>query len=95
MSRFAFHLNAKKERHFLLHLDTPERDLVDDRLVVAGFVQDESDVREKLGMRVEELFASVQTSELFIGDAEVDDVALERNAAALQIDHRHHLGDAE
>ena len=95
MSSLAFHLNAKKERHFLLHLDSPERDLVDDGLVVTGFVQDESDVREQLGVRIEELFASVQTSELFIGDAEVDDVALERNAAALQVDHRHHLGDSE
>ena len=46
-------------------------------------------------MRFEQLFASVQSAELLIGNAEKNDVAAQRGVAALQIDHRHELGDAD
>src|SRR5713226_1471048 len=88
-------MDAKKERDLLLHLNAPEQDLVDGGLVVSGFVEHEAHVGEQLGILLQQLFASMNAAQLFVGDAEVDDVAAERNVAALQIEHGHQLGDGQ
>src|SRR6266446_5318864 len=87
--------DAQPQRDLLRDFDSPEGHLVDDGLVVAAFVEHVADVAEKLRMRVEDLLATSQASQLFVGHGEVDDVPPERNGPSLQLDHGHGLGDSE
>src|SRR5207237_6666558 len=87
--------NGHTERHLLLQLYSPEENFVDDSLVVARFVQNVADIVEELRTSLQQLLASVKSAALFVGDAEVDDVAAKREVAPLQLDHRHRLGDPQ
>ena len=55
VARRSLHRDAQPERHLRLHLDAPERNVIDDGLVVAAFVEHEAGVREELGMLLEQL----------------------------------------
>jgi len=88
-------VQREPERHFLLNLDAPERDPVDDGLVVTALVEDEADIVEKLRMCGEKLFGAAEATRFFVGDGEENNVAAERQLPPLDLDERHRLGDTQ
>src|SRR5687768_4518448 len=81
------------ERTLLGHTDAVVLQLAIDERIVASFRDEELDVAQQVRMIVDERDRT-GGAELLVGIRDEDNVARERDAAALERDHRHEMDDA-